>query len=130
MRKITQNAYFRIYICGLSLENTAKLCFKSVSTVEGWDRGRTIPPVCKRLMKLYSNRNLDPICEDWEGWRFNKGELITPNGWTLTPDKIVMGNALIEIGSDKDKKTRHELLKIARMLKKVTLQEKTVIPPR
>lgn len=119
MRQITQNAYFRIYICGLSLEKTAELCFKSVKTVEGWDRGRKIPPICKRLMKLYCNKDLDPICDDWHGWKINQGELITPNGWSLTPEKIVMGNALIEIGAENDKKTRQELLKIARLLKKI-----------
>ncbi|WP_318442701.1 DUF3653 domain-containing protein [Photobacterium leiognathi] len=130
MRQITQNAYFRIYICGLSVKKTAELCLKSVKTVEGWDRGRTIPPICKRLMKLYCNKDLDPTCDDWNGWKINKGELITPNGWVLTPDRIVMGNALVEIGAENDKKTRHEILKIARMLKKLPESRASEPPPR
>jgi hypothetical protein len=28
-----------------------------------------------------------------------KGELITPSCWGLTPDRIITGNALIEIGA-------------------------------
>ncbi|WP_256384535.1 DUF3653 domain-containing protein [Photobacterium toruni] len=124
MKKLTQNAYFRIYTCNLSIEKTAELCFKSVNTVAGWDRGRDIPPVCRRLMKLYSNRNLDPINDHWRGWRISKGELITPNGWTLTPDKIVLGNALIEIGAENDRKNQSEILKVARLLKNLPSMSK------
>lgn len=124
MNKLTPNAYFRIYTCGLSVKNTAELCFKSVNTVAGWDRGRDIPPVCRRLMKIYSNRNLDPIDDNWRGWRISKGELVTPNGWTLTPDKIVLGNALIEIDAESDRKHQAEILKVARLLKNLPLSKK------
>nr|WP_239995328.1 DUF3653 domain-containing protein [Photobacterium phosphoreum] len=75
-------------------------------------------------MKLYSNRNLDPISDEWRGWRIAKGELVTPNGWTLTPSKIVLGNALIEIGAENDRKHQSEILKIARLLKNLPTSKK------
>ncbi|WP_305810234.1 DUF3653 domain-containing protein [Photobacterium kishitanii] len=46
---------------------------------------------------------MDAVSKEWRGWMFNKGELITPNGWSLTPNQIFMGNALIEIGTDNDR---------------------------
>ncbi|CEO40778.1 DUF3653 domain-containing protein [Photobacterium kishitanii] len=119
MKEMTPNVYFRMYICGLTVEKTAELCFKSVSTVTKWDRGRTIPPICKRLMKLYANRRLDAVSKEWRGWMFNKGELITPNGWSLTPNQIFMGNALIEIGTDNDRALRAEIMRVARLIKNV-----------
>lgn len=118
-RRITDNLIFRKYKCGLTKEETAKLCFKTVRTITEWDRGRPIPPECKRLMRLYSGRSLDPLNVEWHGWRIKHNELITPNGWTLTPDRIIAGNALIEINSDDDRKNKATLLKASRMIQKI-----------
>ncbi|WP_367278103.1 DUF3653 domain-containing protein [uncultured Photobacterium sp.] len=68
-------------------------------------------------MKLYSGRELSPISDDWRQWRLSKGELITPRGWSLTPDRIITGNALLEIGAEQDSKNRAEIIKTARLLK-------------
>ncbi|WP_412547369.1 hypothetical protein [Photobacterium piscicola] len=48
----------------------------------------------------------------------SKGKLITPDGWPLTPNRIIMGNALIEIGAADELRFQREVLKIARILKK------------
>ena len=40
-----KNYIFRWFECGLTVEETAKLCFKSVMTVTKWDGGRPIPRV-------------------------------------------------------------------------------------
>ena len=50
---------------------------------------------------------------------FNKGELITPNGWSLTPNQIFMGNALIEIGTDNDRALRAEIMRVARLIRNI-----------
>ena len=47
-------------------------------------------------MKMYAYRELSPLDDDWKGWKISKGKLITPDGWPLTPNRIIMGNALIE----------------------------------
>ncbi|MBD8514461.1 DUF3653 domain-containing protein (plasmid) [Photobacterium sp. SP02] len=115
-RKITENYIFRRFVCGLSRDETAKLCFKSVRTVTRWDSGQTIPPECRRLMKLYSNREITTH-EAWNGWRISKEGLITPNGWCLTPDRILTGHALLEIGAETDSKNNTLIIKTARLLK-------------
>ncbi|WP_415721582.1 DUF3653 domain-containing protein [Photobacterium ganghwense] len=119
-KKITNNYIFRKFTCGLSREETAELCFKTVRTVTRWDEGQEIPPVCRRLMKLYSCRDLEAINENWRGWKIKHGELVTPNGWSLTPDRIVTGNALLEINAEDDRKTKAAIMKAARLLRKVS----------
>ncbi|MBF4348391.1 regulator, partial [Vibrio anguillarum] len=41
--EMTKNYVFREFECHLSKEETAKLCFKSVRTVNEWDGGKNIP---------------------------------------------------------------------------------------
>lgn len=118
-RKITDNLIFRMYKCGLSIEETAKLCFKSVRTVTDWDNGKPIPPECRRLMKIYSGRDLEALHDDWRGWKIKQGELITPNGWTLTPDRIISGNALLEINADEDRKSKATIIRAARLIQSI-----------
>lgn len=117
--RITDNEIFRFYTCNLTVEMTAKLCFKTPKTVLQWDKGKTIPPICKRLMKMYAYRELSPLDEDWQDWKITKGKLITPDGWPLTPNRIIMGNALIEIGAADELRFQREVLRTARMLKKL-----------
>ncbi|MGF1872857.1 DUF3653 domain-containing protein [Photobacterium indicum] len=117
--QITDNFIFRMYLCKLSIKETAELCFKSVRTVTEWDNGKSIPPECRRLMKLYSGRELSSIDDNWRQWRMAKGELITPSGWGLTPDRIITGNALIEIGAEGDREYMSKIIRTARQLKEL-----------
>jgi hypothetical protein len=117
--RITDNEIFRFYTCNLTVEMTAKLCFKTPKTVLQWDKGKTIPPICRRLMKMYACRDLSPLDDDWQGWSISRGKLITPDGWPLTPNRIIMGNALIEIAADNELRFQREVLRTARMLKKL-----------
>ncbi|ODS04745.1 hypothetical protein VSF3289_03884 [Vibrio scophthalmi] len=50
-RDMTKNYVFREFECGLSIEQTAELCFESIRTVKSWDEGSEIPDVCKRLIR-------------------------------------------------------------------------------
>ncbi|WP_181316998.1 DUF3653 domain-containing protein [Photobacterium phosphoreum] len=77
-----------------------------------------IPPICKHLMRMYAYRELSPLDDDWEGWKISKEKLITPDGWPLTPDRIIMGNTLIEIGAEDELRFQREVLRTARMLKR------------
>ncbi|AAL49733.1 repressor 1 [Vibrio phage VSK] len=49
--EMTKNFVFREFECGLSVEEAAKLCFKTESEVKQWHAGEKIPPICKRLMR-------------------------------------------------------------------------------
>jgi hypothetical protein len=48
-----------------------------------------------------------------------KGELIKPSGWGLTPDRIITGNALIEIGAEGDREYMSKIIRTARQLKEL-----------
>ncbi|MGF1735366.1 hypothetical protein L4D79_08330 [Photobacterium satsumensis] len=115
--ELSENYIFRFFKCGLSIEQTAELCFKSVRTVTRWDEGKPIPPECRRLMRMYCGLDLDPLSEEWRGWRIQKGLLLTPNDWSLTPTRIITGNALIEIGAEPDRKAISTIIKVARLVK-------------
>ncbi|WP_318515262.1 DUF3653 domain-containing protein [Photobacterium leiognathi] len=119
-RNMTKNYYFRKFQCGLSKKDTAKLCFKSVRTVTRWDSGQPIPPECRRLMRLYKGLELVHIDEQWQGWKLRKGYLINERGLCVTPQQVITGYALIEIGCRNDREIQKEIIKAARMIKSFT----------
>ncbi|NOI32230.1 regulator [Vibrio coralliilyticus] len=110
-----KNQLFRELECGFSVETTAKLCFKSVSTVKRWDRGNPIPPECIRLMRLVSGRELSPN-EAWRGFRMNRFKLELPNGQLVSPQELAVAQAILEIGGEKEHYISRRLLKYSRML--------------
>ncbi|WGY44998.1 regulator [Vibrio sp. ABG19] len=122
-RKMSKNYIFRKFECGLSKEETAKLCFKTVRTVTGWDNGRDIPPECRRLMRMVKGRELSHI-EAWKGFKINYEFLEVPTGERLTPQQILTGVALLQIQSELELKTTTKLLRIARKL--ATIKHKKI----
>lgn len=118
-REMTENYYFREFICALSREDTAKLCFKSVSTVAKWDAGKPIPPECKRLMRIHKGLEIASIKDGWEGWMFRNGDLVNEQGIRMSPQQILTGYALLEIGAEHDRRTQREIIKVARLLRKM-----------
>ncbi len=119
--EMTKNYIFRELECGLSLEETAKLCFKSVRTVKGWDRGAEIPKECKRLMRLQSRLELASSSE-WSGFKMNNERLELPTGTSVTPQEILCGIALLEIQSELEIKTTAKLLRYVRVLARILAQ--------
>lgn len=115
---MTKNYVFRKFECGLSKEQTAKLCFKTVRVVTGWDNGKEIPPECKRLMRYQSKLELSQS-NGWLGFKMNGEKLELPTGQKVTPQEILAGIALIKINSDIEIKTSTQLLKLARALEKI-----------
>lgn len=85
---ITKNYLFRWFECGLSVDEAARLCFKSVSTIKSWDAGKPIPPECRLLMQLATGRRLSPMASGWEGWVFSGSHLVSPDGLRFTPRRI------------------------------------------
>ncbi|WP_318455126.1 hypothetical protein [Photobacterium leiognathi] len=118
-REMTKNYFFRKFQCGLTKKDTAKLCFKSVRTVTRWDNGQTIPPECRRLMKMYKGVELVSLDSSWEGWKFKKGVLVNELGISISPQQLLTGYALIEIGERNDRKTQMTIIKIARKLQSI-----------
>ena len=111
--EMSKNYVFREFECGLSIEETANLCFKSVSEVKKWDGGKAIPDVCKRLMRMQKCNKLSHL-EQWEGFKMKNKFLELPTGQQVTPQEILTGIALIQIESEIELKTNTRLLALAR----------------
>ncbi|CAH8239672.1 Regulator [Vibrio aestuarianus] len=116
--EMTKNYVFREFECGLSIEETANLCFKSVSEVKKWDGGKAIPDVCKRLMRMAKGRELSS-CATWEQFKMHYNRMELPTGQFVTPQEILAGIALLEIEAVNDVKTLSKLLKFARAISKI-----------
>lgn len=115
---MTNNYFFRFYKCGLSVEKTAELCFKTVRQVNNWDKGTEIPPECRRLMRMYCERKLG-VGESWQGFSIVKDRLRLPTGRELEPQQILTAVALLEIESDSDKRTLSKLMKLVRAVSNI-----------
>ncbi|EKZ9000175.1 phage protein [Vibrio fluvialis] len=113
--EMTKNYIFREFECGLTREQAAELCFKSVRTVTDWDKGKPIPPECRRLMRMYSRRLLGQH-SGWEEFKMVHDRLELPTGKKITPQQLILGIALLEIQSELELKTSTKLLKFARSL--------------
>ena len=112
---MTKNYIFREFECGLSVEQAAELCLKTVRTVKEWDKGKTIPPECKRLMRMTKGRELSPS-EQWENFKMHYDRLELPTGQLVTAQQVLTGIALIEIGAEPDREIMSKLLRYARVL--------------
>lgn len=73
--EMTKNYFFREFECGLFIENTAQLCFKTVRQVKKWDKGHNIPNECKRFMRMYKRLDLGFI-DEWEGFQMFDDPLV------------------------------------------------------
>ncbi|WP_417507809.1 hypothetical protein [Marinomonas gallaica] len=113
---MNKNYIFREFECGLSVEETAELCLKTARTIKDWDRGKTIPPECKRLMRMTKGRELS-ASDKWENFRMHYEKLELPTGQLVTAQQVLTGIALLEIGSFNDLKNAARILKYARALR-------------
>ncbi|EPU5971560.1 regulator [Vibrio alginolyticus] len=116
--EMTKNYIFREFECGLTVEEAAKLCLKTVRTVKEWDKGKSIPPECKRLMRMTKGRELSPS-EQWEHFKMHYDRLELPTGQLVTAQQILTGIALLEIGAMTDLEVAGQILKYARVLKNI-----------
>ncbi|EMF8784022.1 phage protein [Vibrio vulnificus] len=116
--EMTKNFVFREFECGLTVEDTAKLCFKSVRQVKEWDKGKNIPPECKRLMRMAKGRELSSS-EHWEQFKMHYDKMELPTGQLVSAQEILAGIALIEIAAPDDLKTNKKLLKYARAISRI-----------
>ncbi|HCE2054023.1 TPA: phage protein [Vibrio parahaemolyticus] len=112
---MTKNYIFREFECGLSIEETAELCLKTARTIKEWDKGKTIPPECKRLMRMSKGKELSPR-EQWVGFIMHHDRLELPTGQLVTAQQILTGIALLEIGALSDLEAARKVLKYARAI--------------
>ncbi|MEZ8844278.1 regulator [Vibrio splendidus] len=114
-REMSKNYIFRELECQMTKEEVAELCFKTVRTVTEWDKGKPIPPECKRLMRMVRGRELS-ASDDWEQFKMHYDRLELPTGQVVSPQQILMGIALLGIQSELEIKTSSHLVKLARAI--------------
>lgn len=115
---MTKNYIFREFECGLSIEETAELCLKTARTIKEWDKGKTIPPECKRLMRMVKGRELSSSVQ-WENFQMHYDRLELPTGDLVSAQQVLIGIALLEIGSLTDLEYSRKILKYARALNRI-----------
>ncbi|MBY7782810.1 regulator [Vibrio fluvialis] len=116
--EMSKNYIFREFECGLTVKETAELCFKTVRTVKEWDKGKTIPPECKRLMRMKKGKELSSS-EEWKNFKMHKNTLELPSGQLVTAQQIITGIALLELGAEPDILIVSKLMKYVRALHKI-----------
>lgn len=116
--EMSKNYIFREFECGLTREQTAELCFKSVRTVTEWDKGKAIPKECKRLMRMVRGRELSTSI-DWSAFKMHYDKLELPTGKCITAQELLAGIALLEIAAPSDVQTKSKLLKYARAISRI-----------
>lgn len=119
----SKNQIFRQFECGLSIEDTAELCCKSINTVKAWDRGREIPECCRRLMRMNTGRVISHK-KNWEDFKISHHHIVTPTGETITPQQILLAQALMYGQSQETFQTSSKLLRLARAVAKILVIER------
>ncbi|EME0092882.1 phage protein [Vibrio parahaemolyticus] len=116
--EMTKNYIFREFECGLTVNETAELCLKTVRTVKEWDKGKTIPPECKRLMRMTKGRELSSS-EKWKNFKMHHEHLEIPTGQLVTAQQVLTGIALLELGAEPDILVVSKLMKYVRAIQKI-----------
>lgn len=119
-----KNRIFREFVCNLSIEETAELCFKTSRTVTQWDSGKTIPPECKRLMRYAKKRQISDH-KSWEQFTMIHDRLELPTGQLVAPQQILIGIALLSIQSELELKTTSKLIRYSRELARMLVESKS-----
>ncbi|WP_049537386.1 hypothetical protein [Vibrio harveyi] len=101
-----------------NLSDGVRLCLKTVRKVKEWDKGKPIPPECKRLMRMTKGRELSSS-EQWDHFKMHYDRLELPTGQLVTAQQILTGIALLELGAIDDLEISRRILKYARALKNI-----------
>ncbi|WP_081470410.1 DUF3653 domain-containing protein [Photobacterium profundum] len=65
---------------------------------------------------MYTGREVG-ISESWAGWRIAKENLISPNGLSISSNKVLTGTTILEIGAKQDSHNSSLIMKTARTLR-------------
>ena len=122
-RKLSKNQVFREFECGLSIEDMAELCCKSINTVKAWDRSREIPECCRRLMRLNAGRVISHK-KNWQDFKISHDHIVTPTGETISPQQILLAQALMYGQSQETFQTSSKLLRLARAVAKILVLQR------
>jgi hypothetical protein len=81
LRKLIRDACY-----GLPAEEIARRCHVDVATARRWKRGASHPARTAIMILLEDLGCFDPA---WKGWRIRDGQLISAEGWAVTPGDVL-----------------------------------------
>ncbi len=87
---------FRCMLADLGLKpaQAAKMLHVSLRTVHNWNSGKhQIPVMAYKLLRLLRYRELPG--QSWAGWSFSRGQLITPEGRTISGNDSAWWSQLV-----------------------------------
>lgn len=68
-------------IYGIPIKELSRLCGVTERTARRWKDGTRCPPESAlRILR----RDLGLFSEKWRGWTVNDGDLVSPEGWTIS----------------------------------------------
>jgi hypothetical protein len=73
---------------GVTTVELAAIAQVHLSTARRWKRTGKCPRWLERLVRVCHHGELDHIHRAWAGWRLERGQLISPEGWQSTPGAV------------------------------------------
>jgi hypothetical protein len=73
---------------GVTTVELAALGQVHLSTARRWKRTGKCPRWLDRLVRVCHHGELDHVQRAWTGWRLERGQLISPEGWQFTPGAV------------------------------------------
>lgn len=81
LRTIARDACY-----GLRAQEIAKRCQVSIRTARRWKDGTRRPPLAALMILTADLGCFDPA---WKGWRIRDGQLISSEGWAVSPGDVL-----------------------------------------
>jgi Phage protein len=86
MNEPTSRTIARDACYGIAAEEIARRCRVDVATARRWKRGARCPPRTAVMILLEDLGCFDPA---WKGWRIRDGQLMSPEGWAVSPGDVL-----------------------------------------
>jgi transcriptional regulator with XRE-family HTH domain len=71
---------------GIPAEEIARRCDVDIATARRWKRGASRPPQTALMILGEDLGCFDPA---WKGWRIRDGQLISSEGWAVSPGDVL-----------------------------------------
>jgi Phage protein len=81
LRTTSQDACY-----GIPAGEIARRCRVDVATARRWKRGARCPPATSLMILAEDLGCFDPA---WKGWRIRDGQLLSPEGWRVSPGDVL-----------------------------------------
>ncbi len=72
----------------VNAETLAAATGAHLTTARRWKRLSVLPAWLARFVRVIVEGHLEDIAAAWSGWRIVAGELVSPEGWAVSPGEI------------------------------------------